>query len=146
MFSISFNNIDVRKRKESRGTIEIGDFRETFLSPLIHWNRTHYRNHWNDAIERILTTSDRSALVTAMHIPKYANFIVWWPMYADGDNIHFHNSILPIAELGNTFNEERMFDFIDPRKRVTPSGEGISEWTATKSELETFLASLDEQA
>ena len=123
------------------GTISLGAFREDFHASLSYWDRGSYLAQWRDGLSRLVKGETRSAVVTSMYAPRFANFIVWWPMYLVGDRVHVQNQILFLAELGEPFAEADPYRFIADRETQNTDGERISEWPVNLSDIEAFLES-----
>lgn len=121
------------------GLITIGSYVERFVASIAHWDVTHYRRHWRQAITRIVQGSVTSALITSMYDPAVANFIYWWPMYRLGDTVQFQNHILFLNELETPFEPNDPFRFVPERVVINSDGEKISEWSASIADLESFL-------
>ncbi len=126
--SIRFLSRDEASLEVAVGEIVIDGFAENFEAPLHYWSRDEYECQWREGLLRIEAGSDKSCLVTSMHDPMHANFIVWWVVYREGQMLHVQNQMLFFDQL-----TER-FDSVDPyrhiRNRITTNVDGmpISEW------------------
>jgi hypothetical protein len=140
-FSITLSDSRLEAHGDSMapGALKLGDFQEDFLASLSYWNPAAYRSQWQEASERLVEGKDRPALITSMHDPRTANFIVWWPLYRDGDSVHVHNQILFLDELVQPFDESDLYRAVPPRETKTDEGDPISEWTVRLSNIEEFL-------
>jgi hypothetical protein len=121
------------------GQITIGPFRERFQSDLSFWKRPDYERQWRDATSKILT-SDRAAMITSMGDPVSANFIRWWPMYRDGEQIIMQEHLLFLDELNTPFDPEAAEKFVHDRRTLSEEGQPISEWTTSREGVRGFLA------
>lgn len=84
---------------------------------------------WQEAIQRLRDGHKKSALVTSMAVPSNSFFLSWWPMYADGDRVHFQEQMLLFDQLETPFDEGNIYQSIDERKTHSEDGGTISEWT-----------------
>jgi hypothetical protein len=121
------------------GEIRIDDFVETFEMSVSFWDSNDYLNHWKDALGRIVSGYHKSCLITSMHDPKNANFIVWWPIFREESVVIFQNQILFMNQLDTPFNPKDPFAHVGERKRVSESKYPISEWSVGLSAIEEFL-------
>lgn len=134
------NVVDPKSTAEGRsGLITIGSFQERFIAPLDYWTATDYERHWVQAISRLLETSDRSCLVTAMYDPATANFIVWWPLYRVGNTAFIQHHILFLDTLASPFNPNDPFALIPQRETVNEDDERVSEWHVSIEDLADFM-------
>lgn len=122
------------------GLLIIGSYVERFVAAIDYWDVALYRRHWRQAITRIVQGSVTSTLITSMYDPSVANFIYWWPLYRLGDTVRFQNHILFFNELQTPFDPNDPFRFVPERLTVNNDGEKISEWSASISDLESFLS------
>ena len=120
------------------GIIRMGDFQETFNASLSYWNAGQYRRHWLKAVTRLVGTETTSCLITSMFDPAVANFIIWHPMYRQGDVVHIQNQILFLEEQPKPFNERDPFSSVAERQTRSEDGE-VSEWSVSIKDLESFL-------
>jgi hypothetical protein len=59
------------------GSIEIGDFRETFVASLSAWSPERYKLQWQEAGQRLVNDESKSAFITSFVLPSPGeNF--WW--------------------------------------------------------------------
>jgi hypothetical protein len=120
------------------GQIKIGSFQEKFSASLMHWKPAQYEQHWSQAISRIISSSETSALITSMTNPTLENHIFWWPMYRVDNTIFVQNQILFFDQLASPFNENDPFVHVSQRTVLNEDGERISEWSVPLSELKMF--------
>jgi hypothetical protein len=140
-FNISFFNIDQinplkNYHKNIYGEILLGNFKETFESSLSFWSINAYKRQWNDAITRIVNGENKVCLVTSMNDPEHANFIIWWPIYNEGNQIYFHNSLFFFKDLKEQFDENNIYKYVPDHSLDTESKYKISEW---KLEIESLI-------
>ena len=122
------------------GLITIGSYMERFVAPIGYWGVSQYRRHWQEAVTRIIEGSAESILITSMYDPAVANFIFWWPMYRLDDTVYFQNHILFLDELERPFDPIDPFRFVPEHTTINIDGEKISEWSASITDLESFLS------
>src|SRR5689334_3650690 len=117
------------------GSICIEDYRDTFITDLSVWNRTQYEQQWIAAVQRLLANATHSVLITSYVPPPIQptpeDFLVWWPLYREGDVVYVQNQLLFFRQLPNPFFPGRPWDSVGPRQIVNAEGFEISEWTTT---------------
>jgi len=126
------------------GKIRIGEFQETFIASLFFWSRTQYEQHWRTALERIIAGATQSALITSYAEPP-ANvtgddYLVWWPLYREGDLVYVHNQLLFFRQLSRPFSVEHPWESIGERETVDDEGAQISEWITSVQSIRDCLA------
>jgi hypothetical protein len=126
------------------GRIVLDGFEETFAASLVSWSRDDYDRHWKKALEHLVAGADRSALITdyvepPMH-PNTEDYLVWWPLYRDGDNVYVQNQILFFKQLGKPFLPARPWDSVRDRQLINGDGQSISEWPTTVKDIRQFLS------
>ncbi len=116
-FSINFTGelVGDNHEKCQIGEIKIAKFYETFC-PLSYWSKDQYLEQWKNGLRRLCNRNHKSCLITSMYNPKFANFIVWWTFYLDGNTICVQNQILFLEQLDEPFNELNPYASIDDRK------------------------------
>lgn len=142
-FSIEFTgHSDADEGEVASGVLTIGNHKEAFQSPLSYWNVEKYLSQWKEGLMRLINGNAKSAIVTSMLDPKTANFIFWWVLYIDGDNIHIQNHILFMSDIDKGFDEKKIYNHIPDRETSTDEGEAISEWHITVADIAEFLPAL----
>jgi len=126
------------------GKIVIDDFQETFAASLVSWTRDDYDLHWRKALEYLIAGGDRSALITdyvepSAH-PGGEDYLIWWPLYRDGDRVFVQNHVLFLKQLGTPFSAERPWTSVRDRETISGDRQRISEWTTTVEEIKRFLS------
>ncbi len=137
-FSIDFIDYKSPDKFLTRGQISIGDFSEEFECAIHYWDKERYINQWVEGCNKICKDS-KSALVTSMNDPEKANFIVWWIMYREDNNIYVQNQFLFMEHLSSPFLEENLYSYIDDREIVNEDGREISEWQTNVFEMQEWL-------
>jgi hypothetical protein len=124
-----------------QGKIRIGDYFETIITSLISWTPKQYERHWLTAVQRVVEGGDRSALITSYVEPAHGpdDYLVWWPLYREGETVHIQNHMLFFAQLTGPFSPELFWTSVRDRRTVDDEGLAISEWTTTVDSLSTFL-------
>jgi len=127
------------------GKIVIDSFCETFTVSLSSWSREQYDQHWNTALERLIGGADRSALITSYIKPRTRitpdDFLVWWPLYRDGDTVYVQNHLLFFRQLSTPFLPARPWESLRDRQVTNEEGQKISEWVMTVQDIRNFLDS-----
>ncbi len=140
-FSISLgeDQFDYEGQLVALGSLNIGEFHESFHASLSYWDRDSYLAHWIEALTRLVRGESRSALVTSMYNPATANLIRWWPLYRVGENTHFQEQVLILSQLEPPFEEADLYRFVPLRETASEDGERLSEWTLNLTAIEDFL-------
>lgn len=121
------------------GEIKIGSFRETFLADVTsYWDEERYEAQWVKAVSCILV-GERSALITQITDPSTSNFIRWWAMYREGDDVKLQDEMIFLDQLSGPFDPGEVERFVRPRMTITEEGQEISEWSTTTSAVRAFL-------
>jgi hypothetical protein len=119
-----------------RFEITIGSFKESFLSPLVYWSVDSYEKHWKENIRKfIFSKMDCTFLITEMYDPKYANFIRWWILYRNGEDVIFQEQVLFLEDVEGEFCLSSAHKLILPYQSINEDGEKISEWSIKISSL-----------
>ncbi len=127
--------------KFSSGKIIIGEFSEDFQASMSYWNRDKYVFQWKQALRRIIGDAKTTALITSMYDPQLANFIFWWILYRDGEDVYVQNHVLFMDDIDDSFDEKCIYDYIPLRETVNEDGDNISEWTTNLKVIKAFLNS-----
>ena len=122
------------------GKIQIEDYIETFVASLVCWSPAQYEQHWREACQRIVDGSHESVLISSYVDASMSEFLVWWPLYPEGQIVHVRNEILPYSALSKPFDVKDPWVSIRPRRIVTDEGLKISEWDTSIQSIEAFLA------
>ncbi len=127
------------------GKIVIDNFRETFAPSLSFWTRDQYEMQWIRALEKLVAGEDRSALITDYVEPPTEvtsnSYLVWWPMYREGDTIFVQNHLLFFHQLSRPFSLDRFWESVPDRRIVGEEGQKVSEWVTTVQDIRDFLDS-----
>jgi len=78
-----------------------------------------------------------------MYNPKIANFISWWVMYPNGQDVYIQDHVLFLDELQQSFDERDMYRFIPDREVHTDEGGLISEWVIDINDVRGCLEQLE---
>jgi len=128
----------LRNAREANGVIVIGEFEETFTVPLEYWNAEDYRRHWKASLLKLLQKED-SCLITSMHDPEKANFILLWLLYSREEQVILRNQLLFMKTLSRPFTPDDPYPFIPKYESKNEVGHEISEWILPLSDFEEFL-------
>ena len=141
MFSIQFEieSPSGRELELSLASLRIGDFMETFEVSLEYWTQEDYQQQWVDAVTRILSGEISSCLITSITNPATANLLFWWPIYQLQDCVIIQNQVLFLNELGQPFNENRPYDYVQERQTYSEDGAPISEWSTSVEDLQYWI-------
>jgi len=139
MFKILLDNI-IEGESLVTGRIYINDFDELLEIPLSYWEVSDYKAHWKESINRIVNKDEtKSALITEMYDPDTANFIVWWLLYREGDNIFIQNQVLFLNQIEGKFDKKNIYTSVPKREIKTDENEDISEWCIQLEDIKEFL-------
>ncbi len=127
--------------KMAIGKILIGEFYENFHASLSYWDSDKYEFQWKQALTRIIEGASTTALITSMYDPQLANFIFWWVLYRDGEDIYIQNHVLFMDDIDGSFEEGCVYDYIPQREIVNEDGDRISEWVTELKAIKSFLNS-----
>lgn len=137
-FSIDFIDYKSSDKFLARGQITIGNFTEEFECAIHYWDKERYMNQWVEGCNKICK-EPKSALMTSIHEPVQANFMVWWVMYRESNNVYIQNQLLFMENLSSPFQEENIYEHISDRETVNEDGLEISEWQTSVSEIKQWL-------
>jgi len=127
------------------GQIRLGDFQESFVADVVLWKPSQYLQHWRSAVRRIVEGEERSALITSFLEPSLSRYLVWWPLYRDGQNVRIQNQLRFFDQLRRPFSLERYWDSVDQRRQISDNGEKISEWIVPVEDMKAYLTHLKTQ-
>lgn len=125
------------------GRIRIGVFEESFSCPVTYWNRADYLSQWKTGLGRLLNGEHKSALVTSMRDPMFSNFVFWWVMYLNGDDIVVQNHVLFLDELGEPFELSALYQFIPNQEGVEPGEPPLQSGKPIWPKLRVFCSQLN---
>ena len=123
------------------GQFRFGENVERFNCSLVYWDRARYIAQWRAALGRILAGHSESAIITSMHDPRDANYIFWWPMYADGKTVYFREHILFLSNCSPAFSEANPYFCIRPRS-TDDDGKRVSEWAVSFEDIAIALEAI----
>jgi hypothetical protein len=122
------------------GEIQVGDFRETFLSSLEFWKEPDYERQWREALDRISQGEEKSSLITSIRDPQKTIGVYWWPIYRIGDTLHVQNAIRFFRDLDRPFDLANPYASIPDRRAENEQGQKYSEWITGVHEVIEFLS------
>lgn len=119
------------------GTIQIGEFKETFYPLLSYWNETDYQNHWRASIARITDMKfKKSALIVDMpDFPYDEDLLVWWLIYRSGEKVYFRHQLKRLVYFKNPFDRYNIYKYVPPRKTDEAGNSIVSEWSTSVADL-----------
>lgn len=136
---MGFNIRFIKKGNTSgRGEIILDRFVERFKSPFDFWMAADYERQCVEGVTRILQGKLKSVLVTSMVKPEIANFIMWWPMYRDGNHVIVRNHLLMMQRLSQPFTIANLYSFVPDRPESVDDEYEVSEWTIELDNLKSF--------
>jgi contact-dependent growth inhibition (CDI) system CdiI-like immunity protein len=140
VFDISFLGTEPELQEEEwyglAGRVSLGDYRESFVSPLEVWSRDQYEAQWREAALRLVNGEERSAFFTSA-------FQSWWAMWRRDDVIYVHEELLVpqhFATFGPAPDLTRApYQLLGPYASVNEDGEAISEWQLSIDDIRDYL-------
>jgi len=144
--SLSDLSIQIQDRKVQKiyglssctGEIKIGEFRETFISPLDWWTIEDYEKQWQDGIDRIKHCNE-SCLVTMAQNLETSPQIDWWILYKKNGKVLIYNQLLIDEIIGqlkykienlSQFTPQTCYSYIPPYKLFAKNSKA-SKWEIT---------------
>lgn len=121
------------------GRIELGTFRERFMSLTTFWSADDYRAHWRAAVGYIVETGRDACLITSLHDPAESDLLFWWPMYRIDEKVCIRSGMLLFEQLDRPFRIDDAYTFVRPREVHTTEDEPVSEWEVSIEDLRAFL-------
>lgn len=128
-------------RRSGRGTIIIGDFRESFTASFHFWRPEQYLENWCNSLRLMLNGSARGCFITNMNSDLKGNngYGMSWEFFRVDKDIVFHNRLImpeaPIEGLASLNPEP----WVEERETVTEDGFPISEWRVRRENLRVNL-------
>ena len=119
--------------------LTLRDFVEEHHADLSNWSVQEYEAQWVRELNAIANSRDRGALITSIHDPSNAYRVWAWPMWRDGDNVHFQNRLLFMLEPKPGFDPFHVADYIGNHKLHSEDGELLSQWTVPIAEIRSFI-------
>jgi hypothetical protein len=120
------------------GKIQIDGYVETFIASLVNWTRSQYEMHWLNACQRMIDGETQTVLITTYVEPSISEFLMWWPLYREGDIVHVRNEILIYETLNRPFDVEHPWAFIRKRE-IFEDGYKIPEWNTQIQSIKEFI-------
>ena len=144
MFDISLTDEHVLESgvQALYGKICVGEYSETFIASLVNWSVAQYQQHWEDALQRIVEERRDSALITSYVRPDLAEFLIWWPLYLEGELVYVRNELLLYSQLSKPFVVDHPWGSLRPRQILNPEGLPISEWAISVQSIRECLSRL----
>ena len=121
------------------GHIRIEDYAETFIASLACWTPAQYEKHWREACQRLIDGRQDSAVICSYVESSLSEFLVWWPLYRDGQVVHVQNELLIYSQLSKPFSIEDPWSSIRERRIATDDGSAISEWDTSIQSIHELL-------
>jgi hypothetical protein len=121
------------------GSIQIGEFEETFVASLLTWSPNRYEEQWREAAKRLVDGEPKSAFVTSFVPPQPGDYFEWWKCYLCGEIVRVQNQLRFYDQLPSSFTADALYDFIPDRKVFSEEGSPISEWEVPLQSIREFL-------
>jgi len=119
--------------------LNLEGFLDADLADLSHWSEHAYQAQWLKELNEIIHSRDRGALITSIHDPSVGYRIWTWPMWKEGNEVHFQNRILFMLEPGPKFDSANLAEYVGDRQTLSEDGELISQWTVSLDAIRNFL-------
>ncbi|WP_369333634.1 hypothetical protein [Saccharopolyspora antimicrobica] len=124
------------------GRIVAGDLDERFESLVQCWSKSEYEASWRRQLQLLLEGGRRALLLTVAIPPKRANFLRGFDLYRFGEQVRVHDRMVLI---GRFRRKRSILDhpdrYVPSYRPSTRSGQRVSEWCTTVSEIRSFLNS-----
>ena len=121
------------------GRITLGDYWESFVSPLDFWTRADYEAQWQQGVELALHSGRPSCLIVSIERPSESELVRWWLLYPEGERVYVQEHLLILPDLSISFSLEDPYSFIPDRKQLGEEGAQVSEWEVSRTNLQDFL-------
>jgi hypothetical protein len=141
MFSIYLTDefVPESEGQAAYGKLHIEEYAETFITSFVSWTAADYERHWQEACERLIAGENESALIVSYVPPTASEFLVWWPLYREGDIVHVRNELVLYSQMKVPFSIVEPWFSIRERKILTDEGSPISEWDTNLPSIREFL-------
>ena len=122
------------------GGLELGSDSDSFAADLSTWSLKDYEAQWREGIARFAAGAKSSALITSYAGPA-APFHFMRPMWRTGNQVVFHERLVPGDAIQNSDVAEHFYAAVGERRSRNDDGEPASEWIVPFSDVLAFLAS-----
>jgi len=122
------------------GRIIVGDLHEEFFAAASYWSAEDYREQWRKGLDRIAKGHSESCLITSVIDPQRSEFLYWWLLYREGEEVVFRNGIHFFKQSGSHFNPAEPFVCIPPRESEGDDELPPSEWRLPHDVVAGFIA------
>src|SRR5262249_52744976 len=141
VFDIFFENDDpVLYDEEGRlglpGCTILGEFSESFVSPLGWWRRPAYERQWLQAAARLVVRREPSAFVLG---PAR----LWWTAWLDGSQVVIRQQLLVAAEHAAAWRRSPAsvpYELVGSRDLRETDEDSPSEWEVSLDDVREFIA------
>lgn len=111
-----------------KGRIQLGDYWETFISPLDVWAEDDYARQWRDARARLAAGAAKSCFVVTVDPPAIKSAIEIWGVWRLANEFRIQN--LPLfPEEQEVRDLHRPYDALEDYMNVTEDGDVIHDWS-----------------
>ena len=121
------------------GKIQMEEYTETFTASLVCWTAADYERQWREACARLAAGKNESALITSYVRPPDSEFLVWWPLYREGEIVHVRNELVFYSQTQVPFSVVDPWRCIRKRRITTDEGLEISEWDTSLRSIRDFV-------
>jgi hypothetical protein len=142
MFYIGFKTppqVDSEGWQHAIGGIELGSESDSFAADMSTWTPRDYEAQWHQGIARLAAGASSSALITSYAGPEGA-FHSMWPMWKVGDQVVFHEHLVPAEAVSPSDVVASFYDAVGERRAHSENGEPVSEWQVPFADVLAFLA------
>ena len=141
MFYIGFKSgprVDEEGWRHALGGLELGSESDSFAADLSVWSPREYEAQWRQGVARLAAGEQSSALITSYAGPE-ATFHSMWPMWRVGDEVVFHEHLVPGEAITAPDIIGGFYRAVGERGSDSADGP-VSEWIVPFSDVLTFLA------
>jgi len=142
MFYIGFTSaprVDEEGWRYASGGLELGNDADSFSADLTAWTIQDYEKQWREGVARLAAGRSSSALITSYAGPD-AGFHSMWPMWKIGDQVVFHEHLVPNEVIAQSDVIGSFYAAVGERRTRSEDGEAISEWLVPFAEVLSYLA------
>jgi CdiI N-terminal domain len=142
MFYIGFKSgvrVDEEGWRYASGGLELGPDSDSFSADLSTWTMQDYESQWREGIARLAAGMPSSALITSYAGPD-AGFHSMWPMWKVGDQVVFHEHLVPDEVVNHSDIADSFYAAVGDRRTHSEDGQPISEWFVLFADVLHYLA------
>jgi hypothetical protein len=117
------------------GRIVLGEFSESFISPVGWWRRNDYERQWIEGANRLLGGAPESAFVEQAGR-------VWWTAWREGESVVVQQRLLiheSMARAWSAVADDLPYDLVGKRQTHSDDGRPLSQWLLGVADFQAFV-------